>query len=768
MYELPPPKVRAGKWLIFDDNGCPMVGDMPTGRLVRSTAQPADNSVMRSLAYLLAQTKPRSLYNQAALVAFDPEINRHSSGTWNGWWTMPPATTHQNYSPIQLTGPLWFPLTPGIRADFAGQVDVPFYSMDGWQGRRDMVNPSPPPDYITDPSTVYADGGANWGRYFIVGSVVSVTQFITPIGSNAQWQATVAAVPPGQWTFQIVTYANASDAGADVNRIVVGYPWLEAERPGDVRNYLAVPYVPGTPQFTNVGHGDGPNAIIAGRVTPFNATPGCTYQILVTNETDVEYAWALEPIAVGATNFMIQRPQMFGGQLKLRLVEQVNGCTVRVVGQVWAQENAAAGATAWPDLRIEYRAITDVVPFFPYAVQPAQKSGWWQVALAGGGAIPRASLVNVNTKRVYAELTAPSGLMRSFIVPPDQAGQDTTSVYYDGFMDTCFLYDQAVALIGLLQLGQRRPAAKMVDALLSVQNPDGSFPFATGQATLYEHNAGFIRIGAVAWVAYALLLADQPQFRTWFSQSTGPAARAALAYIIPYINSIGVFRGGKGQYVNGVLDPTYVVPWWSTEHNIDLWWAFTLADQLYGSGTVNYQGYALSIRGGLLAYGWDPANAIFWQGGGHTVDTENDGSHALDTHSWGAILLQKWGAPDTSEISLNRARQLYYVTDVASGLSGYTTFIPQDGYPANTVLTPWYEGSFGVALATRGVDQAAADQLMQELIQAQRPDGSYLYALQADPVNDIHPWPAIIPCAWNILAQSGPGTSWNRIVWPLS
>jgi hypothetical protein len=54
---------------------------------------------------------------------------------------------------ILLTGPLWLPVVAGKRVDFSGRVDAPFYSMDGWVGRRDIVNPSPPPPYITDTLT---------------------------------------------------------------------------------------------------------------------------------------------------------------------------------------------------------------------------------------------------------------------------------------------------------------------------------------------------------------------------------------------------------------------------------------------------------------------------------------------------------------------------------------------------------------------------------------------------------------------------------------
>ena len=738
--------------------------------MIRPEPEP-DTSVAEAIGFLKSMMAAHTAYTASTLTPDDPGIDRHDTGPWAGTWTDPiDLYPGLPYTPILLTGPLWLPVVAGKRVDFSGRVDAPFYSMDGWVGRRDIVNPSPPPPYITDPNSLYANGGTNWGRFFVVGSVGGKDQFIAPTAANATWFATVATAPPGSWSFQIVTYANAEDATADANRILVGYPWLERQRSGDVRKYYAASYTPGNSQFSGVtvgANGSG-GVLVSGTLNAFTAEPGFTYQILATVETDVEYAWALQPVgAAGA--FTIDKPYPMDGKLKLRLVEQQNGCTVRVVGKVWAEENAA-DASAVPDLRIEYRALTSGVPFVANAIVPAKLDHTWQVPLAGGGAVGRVALVDVNTRRVLGEHTMPTGLMRSFIVPPEGAGQDTTSVYYDGFLDTCFLYDQAVALIAFLQMGERDAAVKLVDALLTVQNADGSFPFSSQQGQLYEHNADFIRIGAVAWVCYALLLCASPAFVAWFPNWPGGAAQNCLGYILTYLNSIGTVNGGKGRYVGSELDPSYLVPWWSMEHNIDTWWCLDLAHQLYGSGTVNYSGIAATMKAALLTdgYGWDGSKGIFWQGGVVTAgNNAPDGMHALDTHSWGAILLQKWGRASDARVSLDRAARYYYVTDRPTGLSGYTTFIPLDGYPPETVKTPWYEGSFGVVLAQRG-DTCEADALMSELKRAQRSDGSYLYALQADPVNDIKPWPCLIAPAWNVVAMSGDGTPNTRVLWPLT
>lgn len=721
----------------------------------------AHDSVARSLGWLRQMMQQRARYGSSTLTPSDPGLGRHAAGAWTGTWTLPPSGGSELYAPVILEGPLWFPIVPGQRADFTGRVDMPFCSMDGWAGRRDRVNPDPPPDYVTDPATVHADGGANWGSYFVVGTVDGETQFVARVGANATWTATVADPPEGSWSFQLVTYADAADAEADAARILVGAPWLESERPGDVRDHLAVGYAPAAPQFTSVSLAPGDPYAIAGTLEAFAPAPGFTYRILVTEETDVEYAWALEPVSA-AGSFSIARHQPVAGRIKLRLVEQLDGCSVRVVGPVWAEENAV-DAGAWPDLRIEYRAISGAaIPAFPTGVQPAQRDLSWAVTLAPP-AIGRVSLVNVNTKRIYGEFTMPSGLMRSFVVPPQGAGQNTTSVYYDGFMDTCFLYDQAVALIALMALGEREDAARLVETLLLVQNGDGSFPFASNQFAL-DRNDGFIRNGAVAWVCYALLLADREEVRDWFAVRTTDAAKAALAFIMGYTNDIGTVNGGRGRYVDGVLDPDHAIPWWSTEHNIDTWWCLDLADRLYGSGAVDYRGAADAIKAALLTdgMGWDATHGIFWQGGtvAGGVNTP-DGMRALDTHTWGGALLEQWELPLAARTSIARAYERYYHTDPATALSGFTTFVPDDGYPAQTVKAVWYEGGFGAVAAQRTIDPLRARGLAQTLVRGQRPDGSYLYALREDLVNDIHPWPCLIASAWNIVALAGNG----RAIW---
>jgi hypothetical protein len=621
--------------------------------------------------------------------------------------------------------------------------------MDGWVGTR-YTSPG-----IPDPTTQYADGGANWGSYHVVGSAGGTAQFVTRVLANRSWTAHVGSVASGGWEFQLVTYANGTDAAGDTNRILVGNPWRESERPGDVRQYWTGGHAVQSPQFTGVTVSRGATNAISGTLAAFSTTGGRTYQVIATDETDVEYAYAWQPGAAAGA-FTITCTNTIGGAIKLRFVEQLNGASVRQIGPVWAEENAAVG-TAHNDLRIEYRAIGAAISPIPDQIVPAALAGTWSVTLMPPK-VGRVSLVDVNTKRVLGTCTMPSGLLRSYNLRAADFGQTTADLYYDDFNDTCFLYDQAVALIAFLQIGQQAAAARLVDALLSIQNADGSFGFSRNQATVLAHDSSLIRNGSEAWVAYALELADQAAYAGWFSTAPTAAAKACLAQILTYVNALSLVNGGSG------------VPWWSTEHNIDAWWALDLADQLYGSGVVNYAAAASALRTALLTngVGWDGADGIFWQGGivSGGVNTP-DGQHALDTHTWGAVLLQKWGHASDAAVSIARAYAHYYVTDAGSGLSGFTTYIALDGYSVSTVESPWYEGGFGMAIALRGSEPPRANGLMATLALGQNVDGSYPYAARNDLVNDIHTFPATVAAAWNVLAWSGAGTPYERVLWRL-
>ena len=362
--------------------------------------------------------------------------------------------------------------------------------------------------------------------------------------------------------------------------------------------------------------------------------------------------------------------------------------------------------SAWPDLRIEYRSITTAIPSAPTSIVPASKDGTWSVALQPAG-IGRVSLVDVNTKRIYGECTMPSGLLRSYNVPAADSGQMPGDVYYDEFNDACFLYDQAVALIAFLQLGERDAAARWWMRSWPSRTPTAaSRSPPTSPCCSSGPAASFASARWLGWVMRCC-------WPTSLNFATGSPARPPT---LPGSASTscrrteirrGLLNGGKGRYIGLVLDPDYVVPWWSSEHNIDAWWCFDLAAGLYGD--AGYRAVADRIKAALETDGWNKSKGIFWQGGIYADGANKpDGQHALDMMSWGGFVLNRWGRPSATATAIARMSRLYYVTDAPTGLSGFTTFIPDDGYPVGTVTSPWYEGSFGAVVAIRTQDPARA------------------------------------------------------------
>ena len=632
-----------------------------------------------------------------------------------------------------LLGPLWFPIIAGEPVTFSGVVDAPFASMEGYAGIRYIAGD---PNQGVDPASAYNENetALNWGTYYVVGACDGVTQFRARTAANRTWTAVIANPPAASgWSFQLVTYNTAADDAADANRHLIGNPWNQADRAGDIRAYWNHPYTPLRPLIINVTVI--PGSSFTGDLDPsgYTPTPGSHYRVILTEEVDAEYIQAMADVA--GNHFTAPLSMTFAGRIKLRLIEvgDATHAPIRHIGPAWDQDNAA-DPTAYPDMRVEYWSIDTAMPGFPTRTQPAKRDLSWSIAHTQN-TIGRVRLVDINTKRIYGEHSMPSGLARSYNVPAAEAGQSTDSIYYDGFLDTCFLYDQAVALIGLIQQGEWTAAQHLIDALLLAQNDDGSFPFAASQFILTSNNYNLLRTGAIAWVIYALLIADQPEYRARWATRTNTAAIVALGFIVSsYINSIGLLRGGEDQ--NGLT------PWWSTEHNIDAWWCLDLADRLYGSAPTNWRGYADGIKTALLNYGWDADEGIFWQGGGHAADTEPDGAHALDMMTWGGVALEKWGHGADRDHAISRAYQKYYVTDDVHHLSGFCTFIPEDGYPPGTVKSPWCEGTFGRVFALRNVDPKRAYGLIATMARGQLSDGSYRYTLQRDPIQPIETFPS--------------------------
>ena len=83
------------------------------------------DSVDRARSFLLGQARTRTPHRSSSLVPDDPAVNRKSTGTWTGTYTLPTGRSALPYTPLLIKGPMYFPIVPGRPVTFHGSVDAP-------------------------------------------------------------------------------------------------------------------------------------------------------------------------------------------------------------------------------------------------------------------------------------------------------------------------------------------------------------------------------------------------------------------------------------------------------------------------------------------------------------------------------------------------------------------------------------------------------------------------------------------------------------------
>jgi len=302
--------------------------------------------------------------------------------------------------------------------------------------------------------------------------------------------------------------------------------------------------------------------------------------------------------------------------------------------------------------------------------------------------------------------------------------------------NAAFVYDNSVALISMLGLGDAAHAQTIADALIYAQANDRFFTdgrvrnayqggdislppgwvpnnrtdtarmpgwYDPTHSTWYEDETQVSsNTGNVAWAALALL----DMWETTKSSKYLTAAQALGNWVISNTSeqrsgaagSLGGFTGGydgwengaaaavaagcaSGVLVNGQCKRLYK----STEHNIDLYAVFTrlfLAD-----GTAKWATAAQQAKHFFLS-NWDPQEGKFWTG------TEEDGATIstdvipVDIQAWSILALGSesqpyWGALNYVEANHKTSLGYGFKQDGGNSCGDYT----------------WFEGTSQVALA---------------------------------------------------------------------
>lgn len=393
-----------------------------------------------------------------------------------------------------------------------------------------------------------------------------------------------------------------------------------------------------------------------------------------------------------------------------------------------------AGLPTPPDLQelqVEALVVTDRA--YSIAFTPVEADGTFTFPWSHPGSkVYR--LVDPATGEVLAEQAPDHGLVRSYDVP-------------DGhhLHGRSFSYDQALTLVTALSLGELAVADRLADGLLSLQTDGGPQDggFVTSAAAL--HPAGAVaeyRTGNHALATYALL-------RYLRDGSPDPAARAqalegaerALEWLLARqaVDGplAGLVRGGYGWYATGGFDPSYELPWASTEHNVDAWHTFRLADEVLGH--VGAADAAAVLHDAILERLWSSEEGRFWQG--RSPDGPDPG-HALDVSSWGALFLRAAGH------QAQAAQAMANIGWYASTHAGASGFAPVP-FPAEPIV--WVEGTAGVALAQLRLGQDAAPTLAA--LAPAATDGIYPGATRGDEWLSMTSAPAVGGATWVLLVQ---------------
>jgi hypothetical protein len=420
----------------------------------------------------------------------------------------------------------------------------------------------------------------------------------------------------------------------------------------------------------------------------------------------------------------------------------------------------------WPDanyvgLEVQQFVVTDSIYY--WSTTSARTNGTFTFPNSNTGQkLYRLVDTTTDPDEILAEYIQPTGLIRSYLYQPGETGYGTA------MENRSFVYDQAVALNAAISVGNNDLAKLLTDGLLRLQTTSGShtggFIFAGPQLSP-SYTDPLYRTGAHAIATDALLTYIQNYPNDPNKAAYIDAAKKALIFLNSTLSTsgatTGLYLGGFGQYSGSpqTFDPSYVIEWASTEHNIDSWHTLVRASKVLGDEVVNYTLQASNLETAIQTVLYNSSERRLNQGFNSNVP---DTADPLDVNSWGAIQLYATGHIQEAQDALNRVSLFEHTVNT---ISGYAPFYDSPGYPGATP-TIWYEGSFGVALAQYKLgNYTAYRNLLNALDDGQETDGSYRYATNPDTQYEIGSSKSVASTGWYIVATAGRDVVWNSCLY---
>ena len=347
------------------------------------------------------------------------------------------------------------------------------------------------------------------------------------------------------------------------------------------------------------------------------------------------------------------------------------------------------------------------------------------------------------------------------------------------------LYDNALAVIAFSMLGDFENAQKVIDGVWRSQSESGKHWFAVNTHNLWpndkDESGSIVRNGATAWFGYAVVfyLNQRKSFDKAYAETSEAKSNTYfLKKMTDYIidrqitdkkdNRYGLITGGEGSYyiaknkTTGKPEELYRkgnIEWNSIEHNIDSY--YLLRDLGLYLNEKKYLNSANLLKSSLVKKSWNKELKQFNRGhnknGGDPVE-------ALDTASWGAMLLNSIGEKKLATIALKKADQYYTTHGKFKGHKPYRNFLVYEDLDINKIFYPknpkkdwndipivWFEGTYGVIMAKiklGKIKEAMRD--TKNTLLAQGNDGALPYA-----TNEIEfqftTAPSVASTAWFIM-----------------
>jgi len=286
-----------------------------------------------------------------------------------------------------------------------------------------------------------------------------------------------------------------------------------------------------------------------------------------------------------------------------------------------------------------------------------------------------------------------------------------------------YVYDNALAIIAYtmegLRYGDPEEYAKARDILsffLRYQRSDGSFNdmmYINGETDpgLRRHS------GNQAWVLYAI------NFYMYKTGDLGPnnayfhMATEIAEWLMDRQDSDGGIKGGLEANGNAI-------PWTSTEHNIDSYFAFRLFYYLSQSLEISNfpfdefnEEYLATMNGcknWLLSEGWNSYQGRFNTG-------ENDYTEYLDPQTWGSLFLHDIGEFEMQEnLILEYAKPTFAVTTSRGSGDDVEEY---SGFKEHVNGNHWLEGTMQMSVALlRMGEWTEARSYIYEVVKSDDPD----------------------------------------------